>query len=297
MRYIKISELKAVFEALHGTGSFIAWEERANRHLAAITTKTQRERKTYWAANNIWTDLYDAMSELSGHKCWYTESKENSSEWQVDHFRPKAKSLNSEGEIISATGYWWLSYYWRNFRLSGSLSNLLRKDRFVDDDDVFGKGSYFPLKTGSQFSLENDMRCRGEIPMLLDPTISRDVGLLSFDQNGGVFATYNADDNDHNHNRAVLSIKCYGLEHSPLIRGRKRVWDECESIVELTQSDLKVHINNDELIDQSLEECYQRLADLAAKNQPHSIVVFNFVQEKLNNEDYYWLNEALKAIA
>ena len=133
--------------------------------------------------------------------------------------------------------------------------------------------------------------------MLLDPTISRDVELISFDQNGSVFPTYNIDDNEHNHVRAQLSIRCYGLEHTPLTRGRKRVWDECESVVELTNSDLKVHIHNDELIDQSLEQCYQRLADLAARNQPHSIVVFNFIKEKLNNHEYNWLSGAYKAIA
>jgi len=297
MRYIKISDLKAVFDALHGIGEFSKWEAEATNHLTAIAAKTPEQRAVYWATNNIWTKLYDAMSELSGHKCWYTESKENSSEWQVDHFRPKAKSLDADGNIILGTGYWWLSYYWKNFRLSGTLTNLLRKDRFVDSENVFGKGNYFPLKDSDNVSAENDLRCRGEISMLLDPIVSRDVELISFDQNGSVFPTYNIDDNEHNHLRAQLSIRCYGLEHTPLTRGRKRVWDECESIVELTNSDLKVHIHNDELIDQSLEECYQRLADLAARNQPHSIVVFNFIKEKLNNQEYTWLSGAYKAIA
>jgi hypothetical protein len=297
MRYIKISDLKAVFDALHGTGEFSKWEAEASVHLAAIAAKTPKQRAAYWNTNNIWAKLYDALSELSGHKCWYTESKENSSEWQVDHFRPKAKSLDADGNIVLESGYWWLSYYWRNYRLSGTLTNLLRKDRFVDSENVFGKGNYFPLKDSGNVSAENDLRCRGEISMLLDPTISRDVDLISFDQNGSVFPTYNIDDNQHYYNRAEISIKCYGLEHSPLTRGRKRVWDECESIVELTNSDLKVHMSNDELIDQSLEECYQRLADLAARNQPHSIVVFNFIKEKLTNQEYNWLDGAYKAIA
>lgn len=297
MRYIKIDELKSVFDALHGTGEFAKWEVNASIHLQNIEALIPEKRPDYWSKNNIWSKLYDAMSELSGHKCWYTESKENSAEWQIDHYRPKGKSLDENGKIILKTGYWWLSYSWSNFRLSGSLSNLLRTDRFTDDEYVFGKGSFFPLKDKTKFSKEKDLRCRGEIPMLLDPTKSRDVSLICFDQNGSVFPSYNVDDDVHNNTRALLSISCYGLEHTPLIRGRKRVWDQCENIVELTNSDLKTHIEDDELIDETLEQCFQRLAELAARNQPFSIVVFNYIQEKLNDKDYNWLNEALKAIA
>lgn len=297
MRYINIDELKSVFDALHGLGAFAAWEAEAKTHTEEIAKLTAKERSKYWAKNNIWSKLYDAMSELSCHKCWYTESKENSSEWQVDHYRPKAKSLDEEGKIILESGYWWLSYYWKNFRLSGSLCNLLRTDRFTDDEDVFGKGNYFPLRVSENVSKENDIRCRGEIPMLLDPTKSRDVALISFDQNGSVFPSYNTDDNIHNNTRAVVSIKCYGLEHKPLVRGRKKVWDACENIVEMTSGDLKVHMDDEEFIDETLEECFQKLAELAARSQPFSMVVLNFIQEKLNNEDYNWLSKAIKAIA
>ena len=297
MRYIKSDDLKQVFDALHGEAAFAGWEARAKAHLVEIKDLTPKQRAKYWRTNNIWSELYDAMSELSGHKCWYTEAKENSSEWQVDHFRPKAISRDENGNPILKTGYWWLSYYWKNFRLSGSLCNLLRTDRFTDQDDVFGKGNYFPLKDIKKVSAENDLRCSGEIPLLLDPTKSRDVTLISFDQNGSVFPTYNTDDDAHNNLRALLSIRCFGLEHKPLVRGRKRVWDECDNIVELTNNDLKIHMHNEDLIDSTLEACFQRLAGLAAKNQPFSIVVFNYIHEKLNQKDYYWLDGAIKAIA
>lgn len=297
MRYIDIEYLKSVFDDLHGVGKFNEWEIKAKEHAHKVLLLAPSDRAKYWAANNIWSTLYSALSAISGHKCWYTESKENSSEWQVDHFRPKGKSLDHDGKVILQHGYWWLSYYWKNFRLSGSLTNLLRKDRFINDDEVLGKGNFFPIKDSSKFARENDLRCRGEIAMLIDPIKSRDITLISFDQNGTVFPTFNADDDLHNNTRATLSIKCYGLEHSPLRRGRKRVWDECESIVELTQSDLAAYIDDDELIDTVLEECFQRLARLAARDQPHSMVVFNYVREKLNDAEYVWLKEAQIAIA
>ncbi|MFL0106015.1 HNH endonuclease family protein [Tenacibaculum maritimum] len=296
MRLISISDLKETFDRIKGTGSFSNWEKTAKIHLEAIEGKNKKERAAYWNKNNIWTELYAAFSELSGDKCWYTESKENSGEWQIDHFRPKGKSIDEEGKEILKEGYWWMSYDWRNFRLSGSLSNLLRKGRFEEGEETLGKGNYFPLKDKSKVAKEKDMKCRGEKPLLLDPINARDVNLLSFDKDGMPYETYNPDDNSLNHLRAALSIKCYGLKHKPLVRGRARVWNTCIEIVEDAQNDLFVYKDNDEKIDEIIEECFNKLANLANKKMPHSIVVFNYIKDKKSEESFEWLEDALIAI-
>lgn len=297
MRYVDITDLKETFDRLKGIGSFSNWEKRAKNHLVAIESKnTKKERATYWNSNNIWSELYPALSELSGDKCWYSESKENSGEWQVDHFRPKAKSIDEEGNELLEYGYWWLSYDWKNFRLSGTLVNYLRKGRFDEGDEVKGKGNFFPLKDKSKVAIPKDMICKAEKPLLLDPTKANDITLLSFDEVGVAYETYNEKDDLFKHLRASVSIKCYGLQHTPLIRGRARVWSSCDEIVKNTQNDLLLHKDVDELVDDAIASCYEQLASLANKKKPHSMVVFNFIKTKSSDDDYKWLKAALVAI-
>lgn len=296
MRFIDISDLKETFDRLNGTGSFSEWEKRARNHLSTIEMKSKKERSKYWSKNNIWSELYGALSELSGDKCWYTEAKENSSEWQVDHFRPKGKSLDEDGNIILEEGYWWLSYDWRNFRLSGSLANLLRRGRFDEGDEVKGKGNFFPLRDKSRVSKVKDSKCGSEKPILLDPTNPNDVRLISFDQDGMPYETYDEYDNPFKYFRASFSIKCYGLKHKPLVRGRARVWNTCNEIVEDTFNDLMVNKDDEEKIDESISSCVERLAKLANKKRPHSRVVFNYLKSKSQEEDFEWLDLALDAI-
>ena len=295
MRYVDITDLKEVFDRIKGTGSFSKWEKEAKKHKEEIEKKNKKERSKYWNKNNIWTELYSALSEISGDKCWYTESKENSGRWDVDHFRPKARSLDENGKVILKEGYWWLSYDWKNFRLSGSLTNLLSRGKFDEDDDVLGKGSFFPVKD-SKVSKIKDMKCSGEKPVLLDPTNANDVRLIAFDQDGMPYGTFGNEDNEFKNLRAVLSIKCYGLEHKPLVRGRARVWNTCEEIVEGTQNDIVINKGDDESIDDAIEECFVELAKLANKKQPFSMVVFNYIKAKSSEKDYEWLQDALTAI-
>lgn len=296
MRFINITDLKETFDTLRGTRSFSKWEKRAEEHLAEIETQTKKERSIYWQKNNIWAELYCALSELSGHKCWYTETKENSSEWQVDHFRPKGKSVDQDGRPILDEGYWWLSYAWQNFRLAGSLVNLLRKGRFDERNETKGKGNFFPLKETENVSKPKDKYCSGEKPILLDPTNASDVSLIAFDQDGMPYPTFNEEDSVYKHQRAIISIKCYGLEHQPLIRGRKRVWDTCLELVERAQNDLNIQKEDDEKVDEAIEKCFQELAILASKKSPHSSVVFDFIKMKSEDENFQWLKGALIAI-
>lgn len=295
MRYIDTNDLQETYDRIKGVGSFSKWEKEAKLHKKALENKEKKERSSYWKKNNTWQHLYSALSEISGDKCWYTESKENSGEWQIDHFRPKGQSKDENGIEILKNGYWWLSYDWRNFRLSGSLVNLLRKGRFEEGDKTLGKGNYFPLKN-SKVTRDQDMKCVGEKPLLLDPTNAGDVRLLSFDQDGMPYETYGSKDNEFKNMRALLTIKCYGLEHRSLVRGRARVWNTCSQIVEDCQNDIIMNIYDDELVDDAIEKCFIDLARLANKKQPHSIVVFNYIKSKSCEEEFEWLKDALTAI-
>jgi len=297
MRFIDITQLKETFDRIKGTGAFSAWEDKAKSHLDAIKPLDKKERSKYWSKNNIWAELYSALSELSGDKCWYTESKENSSEWQVDHFRPKAKSIDENGDEILDCGYWWLSYDWKNFRLSGTLTNLLRKGRFEEGEDVFGKGNYFPLCDKTQVAKEGDLFCKDERPILLDPTNARDVSLLGFDRDGLPYEVYNQEDDPNKYLRASVTIKCYGLTHKSLVRGRASVWTKCSMIVDEAQNDLMLNKGDNAKIDEVIEVCFNKLAVLARRTEPHSIIVFNYIKAQSKVKEYEWLEDALIAIA
>ena len=289
MRYIDIRDFQETFNRLNPDTNFQTWLEQANRHLDIIRPLSREERSIYWSRNNHWRHLYSTLSELSGDKCWYSESPENSSEWEIEHYRPKAQSKNEDGVVIRDDGYWWLSYSWGNLRLAGSLVNKLRKDRFDNNGSVYGKGNFFPLLTDTIAQPEDEI-CNCEYPTLIDPINSNDVILISFDSNGQVYPTFQESENSINFKRAILSIQFYGLDHKPIERGRIKVWEKCQKIVDITNNYIKYHGLNPLQINEKISEAYNELVSLTRKTEPYSMVVKCFIREKSKDKDSYpWL--------
>jgi hypothetical protein len=291
MRVIPINDLREVFDSLPGNqvGSFDDWVANAEIHLEQIRAKDKKQRAKYWSQHNIWSELYPALSKLSGNKCWYSEALESSSEWEIEHYRPKSLSKAEDGVVIRDDGYWWLSYYWGNFRLAGSLVNKLRKDRFENVDEVYGKGNFFPLDQGCGVGQPEDQDCECERPLLIDPIKARDVTLISFDKNGEPYPTYGNDENTLYHKKAVLSIKYYGLKHEPLNRGRRKVWAKCETVVSKAHNYIKNNINDPAKTDEKIDQCFAELVEYTKQQEPYTMVVRNFVKEKLRDANYNWL--------
>lgn len=295
MRHIPIHNLQEEFDELKGTGAFELWKENASKHLEKIASLSPDERSSYWRNNNIWMELYPALSRLSGNKCWYTESKDT--EYSVDHFRPKALSKNHDGKEIHEFGYWWLSYRWENFRLACSLVNLLRKDRFTDDEEVYGKGNFFPLDLDNgTIANVGDQFCLCERRLLLDPTIASDTEKISFDQNGEPYPTYTLEENSDYNLKGKFSIKYYGLKHRPFIRERAKIWANCNNLVEVTNNYLKVNIENQDLVVSKMEECYNKLVEMGNYRSPYSMVVKNYLIIKKKDPNYEWLDNVLRVI-
>lgn len=298
MRVIPIDDLKKIFDSLEGNakGSFDAWVKKAEEQLDLIRPMDKAARAKHWAKNNIWRELYPALSKLSGHKCWYSEAPENSSEWEIEHYRPKAESKGEDGVVIREDGYWWLSYSWSNFRLAGSLVNKLRKERFDKGEEVYGKGNFFPLEDIAKVAMPEDADCEGERPLLIDPFRPKDVTLISFDSNGEPYPTYNEDDNKLYNKKAVLSIKYYGLMHTPLNRGRSKIWSNCELVVSKAHNYIKNNIDDPIKRDEKIDECFLQLAKYTRQSEPYTMVVRNFVKEKLKDKNYNWLSDVVMVL-
>lgn len=141
--------------------------------------------------SRIWRSFAKHLAKASYGKCWYSESNDPQSFFDVDHFRPKkaAKRANATED----DGYPWLAFSVENFRYAAGRSNRLSTDGATEQ--TVGKGSWFPLIDGSSCASWGD-RCIGtEQPVLLDPTVRQDVALIDI----------NADDG-----RAVASKTCLG---------------------------------------------------------------------------------------
>ena len=49
--------------------------------------------------SHIWRAFARVLASMSFGKCWYSESLDAQSFYDVDHFRPKAEAVRAEGEI------------------------------------------------------------------------------------------------------------------------------------------------------------------------------------------------------
>ncbi|MFY9853140.1 MAG: hypothetical protein WAK26_04590, partial [Terracidiphilus sp.] len=86
------------------------------------------------ANSDHWGELKPWLEALSHGKCWFSETRDEFSHYDVEHFRPKKLVRDTLGSVRD--GYWWLAFDYTNYRLCGNVGN--RK-----------KGNCFPLQRGS----------------------------------------------------------------------------------------------------------------------------------------------------
>jgi len=156
----------------------------AARAQAELEALPANERRAFIKKkSHIWRAFGRYLARMSYGKCWYSESPDPQSFFDVDHFRPKCEAKRSENETDNP-GYEWLAFSWENFRYAANCSNRLREN---DETGVVeGKGSWFPLLEGS-LKARWDNRCENhETPVLLDPIRSSDADLVEIKTDGRV---------------------------------------------------------------------------------------------------------------
>jgi hypothetical protein len=154
----------------------------------------------------VWGEIKPWLEKFSHGKCWFSEARDTFSHWHVEHFRPK-----KEAKEPNRDGYWWRAFDHLNYRLCGSVGNTK-------------KGSYFPLGAGSIAAQGPEDECKDEAYVLIDPTVKRDVVLLTF-ADGGIAVPVDAE--GWGRVRALVSIKRYNLDFPPLLRARAEIWNQC----------------------------------------------------------------------
>lgn len=171
--------------------------------------------------SDYWSKLKPYYFALSNGKCWYTEAKEVSSAYHMDHFRPKKRTnaLKKDCSIKTTNnteGYWWLSFDWENYRLSSSTPNTT-------------KGNYFPLMLGTTAATLKD-ELDNEWPGLLDPTDAADVALIGFGDDGKVCPT--CPDDTWDADRVRLSVRVYNLDNVTLTDARIEIQQTCKRLIQ-----------------------------------------------------------------
>ena len=152
--------------------------ERAQQKLEALPAD---ERPAFIKKkSHVWRAFARYLSKMSYGKCWYSESLDPQSFFDVDHYRPKLEARRSDD--VTDPGYEWLAFSWENFRLSAQRSNRVSKNEETDENE--GKGNWFPLlETSPKACWEN--RCEDtEQPVLLDPVKKADVRLIDVQDDG-----------------------------------------------------------------------------------------------------------------
>lgn len=199
-----------------------------------LEAKPPAERKDYIEKNaRIWRAFARCLARMSYGKCWYSESNDPQSFFDVDHFRPKKAAKRSD--VLEDDGYPWLAFSIENFRYSAGRSNRLSTDE--ETDVVVGKGSWFPLLDGSPFATWDDRCVDKEEPVLLDPTVRSDVTLIDINPDDGRAVPSKTCLGPKKQLRANRSIELYGLNLGNLITARKRamrqVSDEYQNLMDI----------------------------------------------------------------
>jgi uncharacterized protein (TIGR02646 family) len=182
------------------------WIKRAEaltQQLLSAAGNPQEINKIIDDNENIWGELKDHLRALSHNKCWYSESKNDSAHCHVDHFRPKKKSLDENGD--DQGGYWWLAFNWLNYRYSAPVENVRKRDYFHVNAH----------KANSSFDALEDEDIR-----FLDPTDIEDPDKLAY-TNEGLVTPKSSDISNRNYIQAEYTIRRMNLNKQEMIDTRK----------------------------------------------------------------------------
>lgn len=216
-----------------------------------------KRRQLIRGHSGLWTELKDLLLKWSHGKCWYSELRDDGSDYHIDHFRPKNRVRN-EGEP-ERDGYWWLAFDWRNFRVSVAWVNSLHG---AEDGPARGKADNFPLAPGSPVVTTPEGDLKTEQRVLLDPIDPYDVLLIDFDETGlpvPAVEGWHAE-------RVMRTRRLLHLDAMRMNEARQSIWRECEELVLLAATALEVPVGEHRPRD--AEAAARALALLCVKLRP-----------------------------
>lgn len=196
------------------------WIEKSDRLTDDLFNASSQEERKEVIDNNRqhWKDVKNILLEFSNKKCWYSEARDIASYYHVDHFRPKKKAKDIEGN--EREGYWWLAFEWENYRIAGGVCNCKKRSKF-------------PVHENSIMATSPDDNLEDEVIYLLDPTDPNDPTLISFDETGNPTPTTTKDTWEAR--RVEVTVDVFNLDFDRLVEERRKVWKRCSMKVNKAQ--------------------------------------------------------------
>lgn len=241
-----------------------AWLKKAHRRYQALSGKTNHlDRAQYLKRSSLWTEFKPILIKYYGNLCWYSECDLTGAYGDIDHFRPKNRSTDENGNPILPHGYWWLAYDYLNYRLSCDICNKGYHEG--------GKKDRFPLKPGTPpASMPNS----DDIPLLLDPCVSKDAELIDCNEAGEIISLSN---DDYDKKRVEISKKIYNWKY--FNTARREIRTKCQTALELFEWTY-------ELAPDKMAPAIKQIHDLAAAQTPYSSFAKHYISEKIIGKPY-----------
>jgi hypothetical protein len=218
----------------------------------------------YVTSNGNRSRVLDKLEIWYYGKCAYCERRYK---LDVEHFRPKGRITDENGQIINATGYYWLCYEWSN--LLPSCISCNREGGKMDKFPIIGVRVAVPsIRNGSlnrSSCLVNKPKFIAEIPYLLNPEIDNPANFFSFkiSDNGKGIEIYGTDaGNRGNFTQRICKLNRYEIR----IERAQIILDFVEAINSL----FKLHQignRNQQQLEQGVENCIQNLYDKAKNHE------------------------------
>lgn len=155
--------------------------------------------KTFTFDSKIYahSDVKTALIKAQFGKCCFCESQvTHISYGDVEHFRPKAASCQSDGQPLECPGYFWLAYDWANLFFSCQLCNQRHKKNF------------FPLADPQHRAWSHKDDLSAESPLFINPAEEDPEAFITFHKE-----VVRAVDGNR---RGAVTIESLGLDRSNL---------------------------------------------------------------------------------
>jgi len=225
---------------------------------------------------NKWSSLKRLFVKEFGSKCWYTEVPQYGTDFDVDHFAPKGRVKNKNGQIVMQgdckhPGYWWKAFDINNYRYSCIYANRNRDDG--------GKVDFFPIIDESKREWKKGDECDYEYRQILDPCSLDDVKLLSFETDTGlVTSSVSEIENEDGFNKVKISRIRLNLDHDSIVSGRLKAISAVNSHIKVIKFSSRIPIEAlDDKDIKGIEDSKSALKEACSRKSEFSAVVIQYV--------------------
>jgi hypothetical protein len=194
-----------------------SWERWRVRARAATHALVTNPPDPIVINDDLYKEGRDAILKLFFGKCAYCESQITADQWRgdVDHFRPKKRVTDENGEVVRVgqnphPGYFWLAYEWTNLLPACASCNRPGTD---SDGSRGGKWDRFPIE-GTRAVRPGDS-LSSEDALLIDPYMDEPSDHLAFDPATGLVAGKTK--------KGTRTIEILKLNREGLLGLRKRI--------------------------------------------------------------------------